>query len=41
MSFVRPGIRCLIEGGIRIDTAGRSTCYGAGGAWYESGPEPV
>jgi hypothetical protein len=36
-----PGIRCLIEGGIRIDTAGRSTSYGVGGAWYESGPEPV
>ena len=36
-----PGIRCLIEGGIRIDTHGRSTCYGPGGAWFESGPEPV
>ena len=36
-----PGIRCMIEGGIRIDTHGRSTSYGAGGAWYESGPEPV
>jgi hypothetical protein len=36
-----PGIRCLIEGGIRIDTRGRSTSYGPGGAWYESGPEPV
>ncbi len=36
-----PGIRCLIEGGIRIDTHDRSTSYGAGGAWYESGPEPV
>src|SRR5215472_5132187 len=36
-----PGIRCLIEGGIRIDTAGHSTSYGPGGAWYESGPEPV
>jgi hypothetical protein len=36
-----PGIRCLIEGGIRIDTAGRSTSYGPGGAWYESGSEPV
>ena len=36
-----PGIRCLIEGGIRIDTHGRSTCYGPGTAWYESGPEPV
>jgi hypothetical protein len=36
-----PGTRCLIEGGIRIDTNGRSTSYGPGGAWYESGPEPV
>src|SRR5919108_1967907 len=36
-----PGIRCLLEGGIRIDTAGRSTSYGPGCAWYESGPEPV
>jgi hypothetical protein len=36
-----PGIRCLLEGGIRIDTAGHSTSYGPGGAWYESGPEPV
>jgi hypothetical protein len=36
-----PGIRCLLDGGIRIDTHGRSTCYGPGGAWYESGPDPV
>jgi hypothetical protein len=36
-----PGIRCLIEGGIRIDTHGRATSYGPGGAWYESGPDPV
>jgi hypothetical protein len=36
-----PGIRCLIEGGIRIDTHGRSTAYGPGGAWYESGPDAV
>lgn len=36
-----PGIRCLLEGGIRIDTHGRSTAYGPGGAWFESGPEPV
>jgi hypothetical protein len=36
-----PGIRCLIEGGIRIDTQGHSTSYGPGGAWFESGPEPV
>jgi hypothetical protein len=36
-----PGIRCLVEGGIRIDTHGRSTSYGPGSAWYEAGPEPV
>jgi hypothetical protein len=36
-----PGIRCLLEGAIRIDTHGRSTSYGPGGAWYESGPDPV
>jgi hypothetical protein len=36
-----PGIRCLLEGGIRIDTGGHSISYGPGGAWYESGPEPV
>jgi hypothetical protein len=36
-----PGIRCLLEGGIRIDTHGRSTSYGPGCPWYESGPDPV
>ncbi len=36
-----PGIRCLLEGGIRIDSHGRSTSYGPGGAWYENGPDPV
>jgi hypothetical protein len=36
-----PGIRCQIDGGIRVDTHGRSTSYGPGGAWYESGPDPV
>jgi hypothetical protein len=36
-----PGIRCLLEGGIRIDTHGGSTSYGPGCAWYEAGPEPV
>jgi hypothetical protein len=36
-----PGIRCLLQGGIRIDTKGQSTSYGSGDAWYESGPEPV
>jgi hypothetical protein len=36
-----PGVRCLLEGGIRIDTHGRSTSYGPGGAWYETGPDGV
>jgi len=36
-----PGTRCLIEGGIRIDTHSRSTSYGPGGAWHESGPDAV
>ena len=36
-----PGIRCLREGEIRIDTEGRSSSYSPGGAWLESGPEPV
>lgn len=36
-----PGIRCLVEGGFRIDSAGHSTSYAPGGAWYENGPAPV
>ena len=36
-----PGIRCLLEGGIRIDTQGHSTSYGPGGAWFETGPDAV
>jgi hypothetical protein len=36
-----PGIRCLLDGGIRIDTHGRSTSYGPGGAWYETGADGV
>ena len=36
-----PGIRCLIEGGFRVDTGGHSTSYGPGGAWYEAGPDGV
>ena len=36
-----PGIRCLIEGGIRIDTHGHATSYGPGSPWFEAGPEPV
>jgi hypothetical protein len=36
-----PGIRCLLDGGIRIDTHGRSTSYGPGTPWYETGTDPV
>jgi hypothetical protein len=36
-----PGIRCLIEGGIRIDTDGHSVSYGPGAAWFEAGPVAV
>lgn len=36
-----PGIRCLIDGGVRIDTDGHSTSYAPGGAWFEAGPIPV
>ena len=36
-----PGIRCIAEGAIRIDTNGHSTSYGPGGAWFEAGPDPV
>ena len=36
-----PGIRYLLRGELEIETEGRSTFYGPGGAWFESGPEPV
>ena len=36
-----PGIRCLIEGELRVDTAGESHTHQVGDSWYESGPEPV
>ena len=36
-----PGIRCLLQGSIRIDSGGRSTLYRPGEAWFEPGPEPV
>jgi hypothetical protein len=36
-----PGTRCVFEGAIRIDTHGKSTSYGPGGAWYETGPDAV
>jgi hypothetical protein len=36
-----PGIRYLLRGELAIETGGRSSFYGPGGAWFESGPEPV
>jgi quercetin dioxygenase-like cupin family protein len=36
-----PGIRYLLHGELEIRTEGRSTFYGPGGAWFESGPDPV
>ena len=36
-----PGIRCLIDGDLRVDTAGRVAHPSGRRAWYESGPEPV
>ena len=36
-----PGIRRLLFGSIRIETTGSTHEYGPGGAWFESGPEPV
>ena len=36
-----PGIRVLLHGRIRIDSAGESHEYGPGEWWFESGPEPV
>ena len=36
-----PGIRCLIEGTLRIDTNGESHTYGIGDPWFENGAAPV
>lgn len=36
-----PGIRRLLFGVITIESAGHTATYGAGEAWFESGPEPV
>jgi quercetin dioxygenase-like cupin family protein len=36
-----PGIRVLLHGAIRIDTAGDSHSYGPFQAWFEPGTEPV
>ena len=36
-----PGIRRLLFGELTITTGGVTTTHRAGGAWFESGPEPV
>ena len=36
-----PGIRRLLFGELTVTTAGVTTSHRAGGAWFESGPEPV
>lgn len=36
-----PGIRVLLRGRIRVETAGRTNMYAPLEAWFEPGPEPV
>lgn len=36
-----PGIRCLREGSIEIDSEGKKTAYAPGEPWFEAGPDPV
>ena len=36
-----PGIRYLLQGTIDIHTEGHTSSYGPGGAWFETGPDPV
>jgi hypothetical protein len=36
-----PGIRYLLHGRLRVEVGGETHEYGPGGAWFESGPEPV
>jgi hypothetical protein len=36
-----PGIRCLLRGAIRVESAGKVHEIGPGEAWFESGPDPV
>ena len=40
-SKLRAACAGLVEGAIRIDSHGRSTSYGPGSPWFESGPDPV
>jgi hypothetical protein len=36
-----PGIRCLLDGTLRIESGGDTHVYGAFEPWFESGREPV
>ena len=36
-----PGIRCLLEGALRVEVNGQGHDIGPGVAWYEAGPDPV
>src|ERR1044072_4009532 len=36
-----PGIRCLIEGTLRIDSKGQSHTHNIGDPWFENGADPV
>jgi hypothetical protein len=36
-----PGIRCVIEGTLRIDSNGQSHSYNIGDPWFENGTDPV
>jgi quercetin dioxygenase-like cupin family protein len=36
-----PGIRCLLRGSLRVETAGHVHDIAPGGAWFESGTDPV
>lgn len=36
-----PGIRLLLDGELRVTTAGKTIVVRPGEAWFESGPEPV
>ena len=36
-----PGIRCVIDGELRVDVNGHSNTYRIGQAWFEAGPDPV
>jgi hypothetical protein len=36
-----PGIRCLLEGGFKVETGGETYVIAAGEPWFEAGPVPV